>query len=482
MPSPLTETHVIEGEPDAFHDAALVAEVVRIYNYKRAFCGQTRIDLGTPTTKVFKEATNYADGPVTEDVDTEVSCRDTGSFRDYLLLLWIAIPQTYATKKTVGADSYYWVTPSTDDPLPLPDGWEDLGVTADTLKNPALWGHAFPLIIEAVNALQEMAITVKPRLVRGDMSWTGRYLTWTNHEGPQRFQIKEGASNVTGTLKRPLLSSLAMENRAYTGEVLNNAVGFYGSHATTWSFSVPGYDSPQFAIRNPLNPSSGDATDALVGMMKGECSVRVYVQTTGSYTIRMGGAVNNVWPRSTRKAILTFDGETLDIPLNTPNPIPPYSKSIVRTITAPYEDFDFSIELDDLSVSDMWTGLVSDSGTREYQVYVGGPLYPSGGNVSPSYFRVYTTGNGNPMFQFMAAGNFGADSPASYGEFAYAGGGLFFSEDAPYLWDGGYLEIVAERLLEFHVDPEDYEYSVTYSVDYPEPSSLVSFTLGVSAT
>jgi hypothetical protein len=375
-------------------------------------------------------------------------------------------------------DTYVWVEPSTDDRLSLPDGWTDISVTADTLKNPAFWGRVFSLIIEAVNALQEMYATIKPRLVQGEMSWTGRYLTWSNHTGPRRFQIKEGGSNVADTLKRPLRSSLAMKSRAYTGEVIKNSVGFYGSRATTWSFSVPGYDSPQFAIRNSGAPSSGDLTESLVGMMKGECSVRVYVQNTGSYTITMRGVLDTQWSRSTRKAILTFDGETLDVPLNSTTYT--YSKSIVRTITAPYEVFDFSIELDDLTVSDMWTGYTSDSGTREYKVYVSSPLYPSGGNAFPAVSRVYTTGNGNPLFQFMAAGNLSADSPAAFHEFAFSTGGTLFLQEAPYLWDGKYLELAAERLFEFEVDPDDYEYSVTYSVDYPEQAALVSFTLGVS--
>jgi hypothetical protein len=376
LPSPLTETHVIEGEPDAFHDAALVAEVVRIYNYKRAFCGQTRIDLGTPTTKVFKEATNYADGPVTGDVDTEVSCRDTGSFRDYLLLLWIFIPQTYVARKTVGLDKYFWCTPGTDDPLPLPDGWEGLVVTAETLKNPALWGTVLPLIIEAVNALQEMAVTIKPVAQMRDFSYTGRYVTHSLESGPEMFQVVNNGPATRGTRRRPIYSTRAIEDESvsnpYGRVYFPRDLQLGGVRPARWSFSIPGFDSSEYfcieagpdtgGSRDEFRIADhGDITKVLLGVTKCEFTTRVTVQTSGTYTITYG--VLNEWPNYKGKtAVATFDGTATAFPLLTTGL---KTATTTRYITAPYQDFDCSVSVD-FGLADFWETDVrsSDGGPR----------------------------------------------------------------------------------------------------------------------
>lgn len=372
MPSPLTETHVIEGEPDAFHDAALVAEVVRVYNYKRAFCGQTRIDLGTPITKVFKEGTDYADGPVTGDVDTDVSCREAGSFRNYLLIMWIGIPQTYAQKKTVGADSYYWVTPSTDDPLPLPEGWEGLSVTAETLKNPALWGTVLPLIIEAVNALQEMYITVKPIAQMRDFSYTGRYVTYSLESGPEMFQVVNNGPATRGTRRRPIYSTAAIED-----EVIDNISGRvyfprYGVRPARWSFAIPGFESSEYFCID-CGPDTGGSRDVFgiadhgvttktfLGVTRCDFTTRVTVQTSGTYTITYG--ILNEWPNYKGKtASATFDGTTTAFSLLTTGV---KTATTTRYITAPYQDFDCSVSVD-FGIADFWETDVrsSDGGAR----------------------------------------------------------------------------------------------------------------------
>jgi hypothetical protein len=469
LPSAITETSAITGTPDHFHDAALAAEVVRVYNYKRAFCGQTRIDLGAPTTKVFSEATNYTDGPVTGDVDTEVSCREAGSFRDYLLLLWIAIPATYTAQKTVGADKYFWVTPGTDDPLPLPDGWEGLSVTAETLKEPALWGTVFPLIIEAVNALTEMYVTVKPIAQLREFSYTGRYVTYSLETGPEMFQVVNGGPATRGTRSRPLYSTAAIEDEAVDAVTGNGRVYFAQEAAPArWSFSIPGFSSGEYFIRDVTGDVGGSRdvfnisdhgtqTKSFLGVARIDFTTRITVQTTGTYTVTYG-LLNETPNYKGKTASVTFDGTTTAFSLATTGA---KTATTTRTITAPYQDFDCSIVLD-FGVADFWDTDVrsTDSGAR-YPVFA----FDNDGVWQPGF-------NTLPVQKWV-----GGDAPTTYAAYPFSVG-FGYEVDATLddEWDGWSYDTGGNR---FFTDTSEYAVSYTRTI-YSVGGAQCRPTIGVS--
>lgn len=151
------ENSVITKQLDAFNDVDVLVDAALVYNYKRHFCGQDRLDLAE-TTDIFTNPTDYEDGPVIGDVNKSLSCRDAGATAKLIITLEREIPKTYQARKIDGTDVYQWVDPDTSEPLELPDSWDLQDYTDENTREPFRWKRYMDAIIEAINNLQAMEI------------------------------------------------------------------------------------------------------------------------------------------------------------------------------------------------------------------------------------------------------------------------------------------------------------------------------------
>lgn len=374
MPAAITETTEITGTLEAFHDAAVIAETLRVYNIKRAFCGQARLDFGTPTTDVFKNATNGAGKPLTDDVDFTTSARDELGMLAYLFLLRANIPATYVASKLVGSDTYRWVAPGTDDPLELPDSWFAIQPTLASLRNPQTWKTVMDTIVEAVNLLQEMSVSEKPRVEYGARTFTVRYLDYALESGPQKFQFVNGGEALAPqTVNRPVYSSATTSDEDTTAHPYGAGYGVtYNSgegNPIRWSFSAAGFTSSEYFIKGWLpafypgggnSTGEGNITRVILGVVKETFTVRLYVPASGTYTVTVQPNISLHFPdlSGVRTLTVTADGNTKTFPCNVP--IDPFSDYLQFTkyITAPYADIVCTAELDGLDTTDFWESTV----------------------------------------------------------------------------------------------------------------------------
>lgn len=362
--------------PEAFNDGPLLAELLRVYNIKRAFCGQSRLDYGTPTTDVFKNATNYENGPVDADINTDAGARDASATHLMLFGLSFAIPQTFAAQYTSGADKYIWVNPGTDDPLEFPETWAGT-LSATLLRDVTTWHSAITGMIDAVNAMQEMRLLTKPTSYLGASTFRGYYITYDMESVPRNFEVSDSGEYLSeSTVLRPKFSSFVLEE----GEVFLLDPTSYpppqeDAKLTRWAMSAAGFSGEwaHAGVPNRIGISGGTGRDYL-SVYKRIVPVTFNVPATGPYTVTVSGFIPalsapvstqyfpfNLAKMSSETFTLTMDGEsdswTIQELWEKFLAQQSFSFSFTRTLTAPSTTLTLTSEVSGLdSLAKYWDG------------------------------------------------------------------------------------------------------------------------------
>lgn len=370
------ETSETTLTPEAFNDGPLLAELLRVYNKKRAFCGQSRLDYGTPLTEIFKNATDYADGPVDADINTDAGARDASATYLMLFGLSIAIPQTIATPYMSGTDRYIWVNEGTDDPLELPETWAG-SLTPTLLRDTTTWHAAITGMLDAVDAMQEMRLLTKPTSHLGASTFRGYYVTYSREEVPRNFKVSDSGEYLSeAVVLRPQFSSFALEE----GEVFLLDPTSYpppqeDAKLTRWAMTAAGF-SGEWAHAGGANRggiSGGTGRDYL-SVYKRTVPVTFNVPATGTYTVTVGGFIPVAYgPVSAQYFpfnLAKMSGETFTLTLGSESHSwtiqelwekflarQQFSFSFTRTLTAPSTTLTLTSEVSGLdSLSKYWDG------------------------------------------------------------------------------------------------------------------------------
>ena len=377
------ETSKTTLTPETFNDGPLLAELLRVYNKKRAFCGQSRLDYGTPTTEIFKNATNYANGPVDADINTDAGARDASATHMMLFGLSIAIPQTVATPYMSGSDRYIWVNEGTDDPLELPESWAG-GLTITALRETHNWHSALTGMIDAINAMQEMRLLAKPTVKCTNRVITKRYAIYSLEEGPERFVIQRNKGPLSTTTRmRPVYSTVSTEDREESlagsaGGIIGGPIVYYRGETSPnrWSFEVDGFSSSEYCILRGMRPEAeetawkiadhGIVTEDLLGVAKMDFSCNINVPASGNYDIVITFYFWNNSSPDAKPFVFVFDGESHSFNTTSSGYV---AHTFTRSITAPSESFACSLSLD-ISVADFWETVPRETFDSDMRVLI----------------------------------------------------------------------------------------------------------------